>query len=84
MQDLAKLRLKTLEEIIQDKLLVIEQLQNENQAERSEKAKVIEQVRERQSVISNYESRFLQVRAIIEKQDAELRVAHKTLDDMRG
>ena len=42
LQELAKLRLKTLEEIIQDKLLVIEQLQNENQAERSEKAKVIE------------------------------------------
>ena len=64
---MANLRLKTLEEIIQDKLMVIEQLTNECQAERSEKAKVIEQVRERQSVITNYEERFLQVRAIIER-----------------
>ena len=45
---------------------------------------MIEQVRERQSVISNYESRFLQVRAIIEKQDAELRAAHSTLEAVRG
>ena len=83
LQDLAALRLKTLEEIIQDKLVVIEQLQNECQSERCEKAKVIEQVRERQSVISGYEQRFLQVRSIIEKQDAELRAAHGTLESLR-
>jgi len=47
LQDLANLRLKTLEDIIQDKLVTIEQLQNECQAERSEKLKVIAEVRER-------------------------------------
>ena len=62
---------------------MIEELQNECQAERSEKLKVIEQVRERQSVISNYESRFLQVRSIIEKQDAELRQAHTNMEQLR-
>ena len=44
LQGLANLRLKTLEQIIQDKLMAIEELQNECQAERSEKLKVIEQV----------------------------------------
>lgn len=83
MEDLAKLRVKTLEEIIQDKLVVIEKLTNETQAERSEKLKLIDQLRERQSVISNYESRFLQVRSIIEKQDAEIRGAHETLETVR-
>ena len=58
---------------------MIEQLSNECTAERNEKLKMIEQVQERQSVVSNYESRFLQVRSIIEKQDAELKGAHETL-----
>ena len=44
---------------------------------------MIEQVRERQSVITNYEERFLQVRSIIERQDAELRAAHTTLETVR-
>ena len=35
-------------------------------------------------MITNYESRFLQVRSIIEKQDAELRAAHSTLDSVRA
>ena len=44
---------------------------------------MIEQMRERQSVITNYEERFLQVRSIIERQDAELRAAHTTLETVR-
>ena len=83
LHELGKLRIKTLEDIIQDKLVVIERLNNECQAERTEKLKLIDQLRERQSVLSNYESRFLQVRTIIEKQDAEIRSSHETLETVR-
>lgn len=34
-------------------------------------------------MISNYESRFLQVRSIIEKQDAEMKAAQSTLESLR-
>ena len=44
---------------------------------------MIEEVRERQTVIANYESKFLQVRSIIEKQDSELRQAHSSLQEVR-
>ena len=44
---------------------------------------MIDQLKERQSVINNYEQRFLQVRSIIEKQDAELRSSHLTLQGVR-
>ena len=34
-------------------------------------------------MISNYESRFLQVRSIIEKQDAEVKTANASLTQVR-
>jgi len=44
---------------------------------------LIDQLKERQSVINNYEQRFLQVRSIIEKQDAELKSSYLTLQGVR-
>ena len=84
LQELSKLRLETLESIIQEKLIQLEQLNNECIAERTTVTSLRDQVQERQKVIENYEGRFLQVRSIIEKQDLELRAAHENLDVIRG
>ena len=52
-------------------------------AQTTKNQQLSEKLKERQGVIESYEQRFLQVRGIIEKQDAELRDTCGTLDKVR-
>ena len=79
MQDLAVLRMKTLEQIIKDKVELVLQLENDLKKEKHDSEKLEKGLFDRQTVLESYETRFIQVRSIIEKKDEELNQAHREI-----
>lgn len=71
---------KMLEEIIADKTIRIEELENELLREQNDNQKLEQGLQDKQSLLESYEKRFLGIRSLIERQDSELKESYQRIN----
>ena len=72
-----------LENIIAEKTVAIQELESDLLKEQADCRKLEQGLKEKQTVLESYESRFISVRGLIEKQDAELKDSFAKINELR-